>query len=221
MTAALDILGVTASYGTGSRARQILTPLSLSVQPGESVAVVGASGVGKSTLASIVLGLRAPDSGAVRVEGSPWIDSDTPVLRSRRALVQGVAQDPGASFVPHWSIRRSVTEAIRRLRPGSDPGDLIQSAAELAHLDGALIDRRPHELSGGQAQRAAIMRALAVSPAVLVADEPTSALDPATATSVTTALLASAAESRTALLLVTHDPDIAARCDRTATLTAP
>ncbi|MFT4258238.1 ATP-binding cassette domain-containing protein, partial [Microbacterium sp.] len=100
-------------------------------------------------------------------------------------------------------------------------GGLVRDAAELAHLDPALLDRRPSEVSGGQAQRAAIARALAVSPAVLVADEPTSALDPTTARSVSTALLSSAVDAGVALLLVTHDPEIAARCTRTMTIVAP
>ena len=84
-----------------------------------------------------------------------------------------------------------------------------------------LLDQRPSEVSGGQAQRAAITRALAVDPAVLVADEPTSALDPSRTAAVSQALVDLARSTDTALLLVTHDPAVAARCDRTLTLIAP
>lgn len=219
----IEISEVTAVHGRGAQARRVLAPTSLSIRGGESVAVVGRSGAGKSTLADIVLGLRAPASGRVAVSGAEWCaPSLRPARRSRR-LVQGVPQDPAASLVPRWAIRRSIEQALHRLAgsTGADAEARIRRAAALAHLDLALLDRRPAELSGGQAQRAAIARALAVGPAVLVADEPTSALDPATALSVSTALLSIVAETGIALLLVTHDPEFASRCSRTSTIVSP
>lgn len=218
---ALDVSGVTGVHGRGARARRVLAATSLSIAPGESVAVVGASGAGKSTLADIVLGLRQPASGVVSVGGAEWSAPGLRPGRRVRRLVQGVPQDPSPSFVPRWTIRSSVERAARRLTGERDVDARIVRAAELAHLDAELLDRRPSELSGGQAQRAALVRALAVGPAVLVADEPTSALDADTARSVSAALLSSAAETGTALLIVTHDPALAARCTRTVTITAP
>ncbi|QZY51970.1 ATP-binding cassette domain-containing protein [Leucobacter tenebrionis] len=225
---AVEVRGVTASHGRGAGSRTVLAPTSLTVHRGESLAVVGRSGAGKSTLADIVLGLRAPATGAVRVSGNEWCAPSLRPAKRLRRLVQGVSQDPAASFVPRWSIRRAIEQALRRLAPvpGNGAGaaeveSRIRRAAELAHLDLELLDRRPAELSGGQAQRAAIARALAVEPAVLVADEPTSALDPATALSVSSALLAGVAQAGIALLLVTHDPEFAARCSRTMTIVSP
>ncbi|MFV0433616.1 MAG: dipeptide/oligopeptide/nickel ABC transporter ATP-binding protein [Leucobacter sp.] len=215
---ALEVSGVTAVYGRGAQARQVLAPTSLTIRGGESVAVVGRSGAGKSTLADIVLGLRPPASGSVRVSGVEWCAPGVQPQPRRRRLVQGVPQDPAASFVPRWTIRRSIEHAVRRLTGERDAEPAIRRAAEFAHLDLELLDRRPTEISGGQAQRAAITRALAVDPAVLVADEPTSALDPTTALSVSTALLAAVAEAGIALMLVTHDPAFAARCSRTVTI---
>ncbi|TNM37385.1 ATP-binding cassette domain-containing protein [Nocardioides albidus] len=219
--AELTVAQVSAVHGRGGRARQALAPTTLEIRAGESVAVVGPSGAGKSTLADIVLGLRPPASGEVRVSGTAWCTPGSLPDRRRRRLVQGVSQDPTASFVPRWTIRRSIEQAVRRLTGETDAADRIRQAAELAHLSPELLDRRTTALSGGQAQRAAIARALAVRPAVLVADEPTSALDPATARSVCAALFASAAETGTALLLVTHDPELAARCTRTVRIVAP
>lgn len=218
---ALQLTEVTAAYGRGSRARQVLAPTSLTVDRGESLAVVGRSGAGKSTLGDIVLGLRRPAAGRVEVRGSLWCSPATSPGRAQRHLVQGVPQDPAASFVPRWTIRRSIAQAVRRLTGDDSPEARIRHAAELARFDPELLDRRPGELSGGQAQRAAITRALAPQPAVLVADEPTSALDQTTALAVSEALLQIVDESDIALLLVTHDPAFAARCARTITITPP
>ncbi|MBK0417644.1 ATP-binding cassette domain-containing protein [Leucobacter sp. CSA1] len=238
---ALRVDRVAAVHGRGAQARQALAPTSLTVEGGESVAVVGRSGAGKSTLADIVLGLRSPAEGRVVVRGLAWCSPSSAPERRHRRLVQGVPQDPAASFVPRWTLRASIEHAIRRLEraahgsgPGG-PGDphnadagtragleaRIERAAGLASLDPALLDRRPSEVSGGQAQRAAIARALAADPAVLVADEPTSALDPETSWEVQTALLTASAQSGIALLLVTHDPAFAARCTTTVRLAAP
>jgi peptide/nickel transport system ATP-binding protein len=110
---------------------------------------------------------------------------------------------------------------VRRLTGEHDTESRVRRAAELAQLDLGLLDRRPTEVSGGQAQRAAIVRAIAPGPAVLVADEPTSALDAGTADAVSAALLSVTQELDIALLLVTHDPSVAGRCTRTLTITAP
>lgn len=214
----LVVSGVTAVHGRGAQSRTILAPTSLEIEPGETVAVVGHSGAGKSTLADIVLGLRPPASGEVSVTGLEWCSPSCHPSRRHRRLVQGVPQDPSSAFVPRWTIRRSIEHAVRRLAWETDADTWIRHAADLAHFDPELLERRPTELSGGQVQRAAIARGLAARPAVLVADEPTSALDPKTSASVQDALLASAREAGIALMLVTHDPEFAARCDRIVTI---
>lgn len=215
MTALSQLLvvdAVEAVHGRGARARQALAPTSLTIAAGEQVAVIGRSGAGKTTLAEIVLGLRRPTTGGVTVEGRAWTDPGLSPPRALRHLVQGVPQDPGSTFVPRWTIRTAIEHAVRRLTATVDLRGCVARSAELAQLDPGLLDRRPAELSGGQAQRAAIARALAVGPRVLVVDEPTSALDPETARAVSTALLDLAREAGLALLLVTHDLELAGRC---------
>ncbi|PRA00175.1 ABC transporter ATP-binding protein [Arthrobacter sp. MYb224] len=219
--AVLEVAQVSATYGRGAKERQVLAPTTFEISAGESIAVVGASGSGKTTLAEMVLGLRAPSSGRINVQGHEWAAPHKLVCTERRRLVQGVPQDPAAALVPRWTIRQSMAHAIARLLPGESAEHLIAQATELAHFDPALLGRRPSQLSGGQAQRAALARALAVRPAVLVADEPTSALDPQTACAVSADLLATIALSGVALLLVTHDPQLAARCSRTVRICAP
>lgn len=220
--AVLRISDVTAVHGRGASRRTTLAPLSLTLTRGESVAVIGRSGAGKSTLADIVLGLRRPATGTVEVDDRPWCSPRLTPPRALRHLIQGVPQDPIGAFVPRWTIRRSMERAIAQLvGDGTRTTDRIAEAAERAHLEPGLLDHRPSQLSGGQAQRAAIARALCVAPTVLVADEPTSALDAPTAASVADALLEAVRESGTALLLVTHDPVFAARCTRQLTITSP
>lgn len=217
----LTIERVTAVHGRGAQARAVLAPTSLDISPGESVAVIGRSGAGKSTLADIVLGLRTPAGGRVLVGGTEWCTPAGRPPRGERRLVQGVPQDPLAAFVPRWTLGRSIEQAVRRLTGDDDIKPRIHRAAQLARLDPELLGRRPSEVSGGQAQRAAIVRAVAPGPAVLVADEPTSALDADTASAVSAALLSITQELGIALLLVTHDPAVAERCTRTLTITAP
>lgn len=206
--------GVSFSYGASAA----LLPVDLSVQAGDSIAIVGRSGAGKSTLAEILLGLKRPGTGSVRVGGGPWADPRHRPPRAARRLVQGVPQDAAASFLPRVSLRRQIERAVARLAPEADPRERLAHAARLAQLDPDLLDRRPREVSGGQAQRAAIARALAVQPAVLVADEPTSALDADTSRSIADALLGLTESSGVALILVTHDQLLAQRCGRIVTL---
>lgn len=217
----LEVDGVTAAHGRGATMRRVLAATSIEIRPGESVAVIGRSGAGKTTLADLVLGLRPPLEGSIRVCGESWCAPGRLPPKRMRHLVQGIPQDPGAAFVPRWSIRRSIARAIRALGRDGDVDGRIAEAAELAQVDPILLERRPSEVSGGQAQRAAIARALAVGPTVLVADEPTSSLDSHTAAAVSEALLSIVADSGIALLLVTHDPGVAERCSRTVGLNAP
>ncbi|MBM7050631.1 ATP-binding cassette domain-containing protein [Rothia sp. ZJ932] len=197
-----------------------LAPTSLVVAPGESLAVTGRSGAGKSTLANVILGLVKPDSGTVSVQGSLWADTSTSPERRRRHLVQSVPQDAQASFVPRWTIRRSLEHAAQRLRPDADAQALISQAVEQANFDASLLERRPHQISGGQAQRAAIARALVPEPVLIVADEPTSALDTTTSHTVIDSILRLTHDAQTSLLVVTHDPYFASRCDHLLTLTS-
>ncbi|WP_309080696.1 ATP-binding cassette domain-containing protein [Zhihengliuella sp.] len=228
----LKARGISVAYGTRRRPITALHPTDLDLHAGESVAVVGRSGAGKSTLAEIVLGLRTASTGHVSVAGERFCGAGRAPHRRCRHLVQGVPQDAGASLPPGVPVRVSIERAIDRLGVGrhdaraaagaaldaATAADRILAAAKIAHLDPALLDRTPRQLSGGQAQRAAIARAVAVGPRLIVADEPTSALDARTAAGLADALLALPGRTGGALLLVTHDDALAARCDRILTV---
>lgn len=219
---ALEVHGVTFVHGGGRARTTALPPVDVTVEVGQSLAVVGRSGAGKSTLAEIVLGLKRPTAGTVRVRGVPWNDVSRGPRRAHRRLVQGIPQDASGSFVPSRAVGDQIADALRRLgvAGGSDAVARVRSAAEIAHLDPTLLGRRPGELSGGQAQRAAIARAVAVEPAVIVADEPTSALDTTTADAVASAVLGLATSLDAALLIVTHHAALASRCDAILEITS-
>lgn len=217
-TVLLTARGIGAVYGSRRRPVTVLRPTDFSLHAGESTAVIGRSGAGKSTLAEIVLGLRAASTGHVTVHGEWFCGAGRAPRADRRRLVQGIPQDAGASLPPRSSVRSSMERALARLRVEGDPARRIAAAARTASLEEELLDRTPRQLSGGQAQRAAIARAVAVSPEVIVADEPTSALDSQTSSALADALLALPSRTGGALLVVTHDDALAARCDHVLTV---
>ncbi|MBI1219888.1 MAG: ATP-binding cassette domain-containing protein [Rhodobacteraceae bacterium] len=184
---------------------EVLRDISCAVAPGDRVALVGPSGSGKSTLLHIFAGLAEPSRGRIA-----W-----PALGARDGLmpakVQVVFQAP--SLYPPLDVRDNV--ALPLLLAGSRDGTKDRAEALLARFGLAdLAAKLPEELSGGQAQRVAMARALSIAPALILADEPTGQLDSATARTFLDTVLEIAAESGSAVVLATHDPAIARRMDR-------
>ena len=190
--------------------------VSLNVQPGEFVAIVGESGVGKSTLLNCLAGLDHWDRGTVAIDGMDLgsLDDDARA-RLRREKVGFVFQ--AFHVLPHLDVAQNVALPLMLLnRP--DPAR-VQAMLDAVGL-GELGARLPQQLSGGQLQRVAIARALVHRPALLLADEPTGNLDPGTAASVMEALIAQTREHGAALVLVTHAMPAALQADRILTLQA-
>ena len=155
--------------------------VSFSIRKGRTLALVGESGCGKSTVARLLVGLYAPSRGQVRFDGQPTSDvKDGTALRQLRRRMQMIFQDPYASLNPRWKVLDIVGEPLLEhgLIAGADAlrqrvGELLQSVG----LAAADCEKFPHQFSGGQRQRISIARALATQPEFLVCDEPTSALD--------------------------------------------
>jgi len=190
--------------------------VSLNVQPGEFVAIVGESGVGKSTLLNCLAGLDHWDSGSVSIDGTDLaaLDDDARA-RLRREKVGFVFQ--AFHVLPHLDVAQNVALPLMLLkRP--DPAR-VQAMLAAVGL-GELGHRLPQQLSGGQLQRVAIARALVHRPALLLADEPTGNLDPGTAASVMAALVAQTREHGASLVLVTHAMPAALQADRILQLQA-
>jgi putative ABC transport system ATP-binding protein len=212
-SAAIEAVDVTRVHSDMGAPVTALDGVSLSVERGEVVAIVGPSGSGKSTLLFVLAGLDRPDAGSVRITGTDWralTGSDR--ARFRRTTCGFVAQ--GMALLPQATAAENVevplvlddVEEHERERLVAEALEEVGLAREAHKL--------PDQLSGGQQQRVAIARALVMRPAVVLADEPTGNLDTATGEAVTKLLLAAARERTAAVVLVTHDPAIAAHADR-------
>ncbi|MFJ3196545.1 ABC transporter ATP-binding protein [Streptomyces griseoviridis] len=217
----LDITGLTVHYGPRRRRRRALDDLTLRVDPGEAVGVIGETGSGKSTLARTVLGLVEPSAGTILVDGE---DVTRHGRRQWRALrlrgtVQYVFQDPLRSLDPDLTVGQSLTEPL--LVRGVPRADAVERARALlarVRLDGELLDRLPGEVSGGQRQRVAVARALITEPRLLILDEPVSALDSANRVQVLE-ILKELRDAGTALVFISHDlGSVAGVADRIAVL---
>jgi peptide/nickel transport system ATP-binding protein len=178
----------------------------LSLEGARCLGVVGESGSGKSTLVRMLSGLLPPSRGRILLAGKP-ISTKQRDPRER-AQIQLVFQDPTESLNPAFSVRRTLEEPLRRLQGIRDPRELRQRVEQLAdtvQLPHALLDRLPHQLSGGQKARVGIGRALAPGPRVLLLDEPTTALDVSVQARILLLLADLRERLRMGSLLVTHD----------------
>jgi len=200
-------------------AAAVFENVSLEVAGGELVALLGESGVGKSTLLNCIAGLEPADAGEVWLQGRAVRGlADDDAARLRRECLGFVFQ--AFHVLPHLSVADNIGLPLQLL--GQRRAERAPRIAEMiaaVGLDG-LGGRAPRQLSGGQLQRVAIARALVHRPALVLADEPTGNLDPTTAARVMDVLVHAARATGAAVLLVTHSPPAAARCDRVLRLTA-
>jgi putative ABC transport system ATP-binding protein len=211
MSPIAELCGISVVYGARESAVHALRDVDLELTEGGSTALWGRSGSGKTTLLHLLGGLVEPTSGAVRWRGQPLSTLDAAARASvRRHAIAYVLQ--GSNLLPHFSAYENVAFAVRT-GAAQRPEDLL----ELVGL-GAKLDSLPSELSGGEAQRVAIARALGQEPELLLCDEPTGQLDSDTGARVLDLIDALRAEFGFALVVATHDADVAARYDRTVQL---
>ena len=204
--ALLSLDQVVKRYPGGGTGRAAVDGVSLSVVRGETLGLVGESGSGKSTLARLALGLAAPDAGTVRFDGHDPCRLRGRAVRSVRARLQFVPQNPAGSLNPALRVGTAVTFALSALgTPRAERADRTAELFRQVGLDPALSRRRPRELSGGQLQRVAIARALATGPELVVLDEPTSALDRSVQAQLLDLLTNIQQTARAAYLFISHD----------------
>jgi putative ABC transport system ATP-binding protein len=214
-TPAVALTGVNLSLGKGALRVHILKDIDLHIGQGEAIGMVGPSGSGKSTLLMVMAGLERPDTGTVEIAGQSFgvLDEDD-LARFRGRHIGIVFQS--FHLIPTMTALENVAVPLE-LAGARDA--LKRAAQELASV--GLLERANHypaQLSGGEQQRIALARALAPNPAILIADEPTGNLDEATGAEIIELMFKQHAQRSTTLVLVTHDPMLARRCDRVVRL---
>ncbi len=190
---------------TPGEVRHALRGVDLTIEAGETVAVIGESGSGKSTLARLLLGLDTPTAGTVTFDGRPVGAGSAASTRWLRRDTGVVFQDPYSSLDPRMTVARTVAEPLRALGIEGDRRALVAQALTDVGLEAALAGRYPHELSGGQRQRVAIARAIIHRPRLLVGDEPLSALDVTVRAQILDLLRRLHGELGLTVVLVSHD----------------
>jgi ABC-type dipeptide/oligopeptide/nickel transport system ATPase subunit len=198
-------------YGEKEKRNHVVRGVSLMVNKGETLGIVGESGCGKSTLLRSLAGLEAGWTGSISFNGKPVGKTRS---RDELKLAQMVFQDPYGSLHPRHRIGRALAEPIRAMGLG-DGWSKVPAALQQVGLPAHFAERFPHELSGGQRQRVAIARALILEPPILLLDEPTSALDVSIQAEILNLLADQREERALTFVLVSHDLAVIAHmCDR-------
>lgn len=207
----LKILGLEKYFTQGEKKIPVLQGLQAEIQKGEVVAILGQSGSGKSTLLALLAGLDVPDAGTLELDGYSLKGKTADELSLWRAKNVGIVFQQ-YHLLPHLTAQENVELPLEILRLNDRSSVATQLLQDLGLKD--RVHHFPRQMSGGECQRVAIARALATSPKILLADEPSGNLDSETGDSVMDAFFQQVRKLKTTTLLVTHNRELAEKCDR-------
>jgi putative ABC transport system ATP-binding protein len=207
----IDLKDADLTLGSGAGAVHVLKKMTLVINRGESVGIVGPSGSGKSTLLMVLAGLERIDSGTIHIDGAPLHAMSEDAVADFRGRNVGIVFQ-SFHLIPNMTALENVAVPLE-LAGRDDAFEIARVELEKVGL-GERLGHHPGELSGGEQQRVAIARALAPHPALLIADEPTGNLDAETGRQIADLLFHERVERGMTMLLVTHDGALAGRCDR-------
>lgn len=212
----IDVQDLSKTYAQGQSQVTALRPISFHVAKGESVAIVGQSGSGKTTLLSLLAGLENPTRGQVTIQDQRVFDLDEKERSDFRAHHIGFVFQQ-YHLMPHLTALENVCLPLDIVQTSGDVQDKAKSFLDKVGL-GDRVDHLPSALSGGECQRVAIARAFVASPSIVLADEPSGNLDPKTGDVVMDLLFDLIADQHMTLVMVTHDQQLANRCDKIITM---
>lgn len=220
-TVALEVTDVTVEYGSGNTLLQAVAGVSFTLHKGETLGVVGESGCGKSSLGRAILQLHRPASGSVKLDGRELTTVTGQALQDLRGKMQVILQDPVSALNPRRRILDSVAEGL--IVHGMPRAAARARAAEALRevgMDAEVVgQRRPYEFSGGQCQRIAIARAMALEPELLICDEPVASLDVSIQAQVLNLLIDMRRRARLSIVFISHDLSVVMNlCDRVAVM---
>ncbi len=208
----LELRGVSKEFRDGvlgHRRKKVLDDVSLTIRRGDILGLIGESGSGKTTLAKIALRLMEASSGSVYLDGRDVSRLSQREFRALRRKVQIIFQHPEGALDPQYRLRESICEALLKSgTPRSRLQDGTREACELVNLPTELLDRYPHQVSGGEVQRVALARVLAFEPDYLFLDEPTSMLDLSVQAHIINLIKGISTRNNTGLVMISHDIDL-------------
>ena len=208
----LSAESVYKSFQSSPLPLEVLKGVSLSVEQGDTIAIVGRSGSGKSTLLSLLAGLDAPSQGLIVVEGREWTQmSETEASQMRSETMGLIFQQ--FHLLPHLTARENITLPLELLKKSNQSPEKIDQLLQSTGLS-QRSHHYPNEMSRGECQRVAIARSLILEPKVLLADEPTASLDDETSQSIGDLLFNLPKQRGAALVIATHDIELARRCKK-------
>ncbi|HEY4134118.1 MAG TPA: oligopeptide/dipeptide ABC transporter ATP-binding protein [Alphaproteobacteria bacterium] len=207
MSALLSLAGIVVHFQTPQGTVHAVDGVSLDLQKGETLGLVGESGCGKSTLGKTIVGLVKPTAGSVKLDGTEIAGASRREMRRHRARLQMIFQDPYASLNPRLRVGRIIEEplSVHGIGNPRERRDAVVALAERVGLRPEMLSRHPHEFSGGQRQRIGIARALTLDPKLVIADEPVSALDVSVRSQVLNLMVRLQRERGLTYIFISHD----------------